>query len=186
MIVDSKPPVMTARFDPAVHNAIIKAANVLDQIPPVPSFLASFITQFEGCSLKVYYDDKKIATVGIGHKIVADDHLEVGQEISMERVLAFFNADISMAVFCVGSQCRSIAINTNQYGALISLTFNIGTHAFASSTLLRRLLAGDFAATADSFLDWDKETINGVLTPNSGLRHRRVVERQLFITPVAV
>ena len=72
-----------------------------------------------------------------------------------------------------------IAINQNQFDALVSLCFNIGAGNFRSSTLLRVLNAGNLMAAADQFLVWDK--VAGQVS--DGLVRRRAAERALFVTP---
>ena len=70
---------------------------------------------------------------------------------------------------------------TNQYAAMLSLAYNIGSGNFASSTLLAKFNAGDVAGTANEFLEWDKARINGTLVALAGLTKRRQAERALFL-----
>lgn len=44
---------------------------------------------------------------------------------------------------CVATKLGTVTLNDNQYGALISWTFNVGCGAMQTSTLARRLLAGE-------------------------------------------
>ena len=62
--------------------------------------------------------------------------------------------------------------------ALVSLAYNIGTGAFASSTLLRLLNSGaDKKLVANQFLRWNKVQGKEV----KGLTNRRIIERELFL-----
>ena len=70
-------------------------------------------------------------------------------------------------------------LNQNQFDALVSLVFNIGSGAFLHSTLLKKLNAGDFISAAPEFLRWDKSA-NHTLP---GLTARRRAEHDLFLTP---
>jgi lysozyme len=45
--------------------------------------------------------------------------------------------------------------NFNQFDAMVSLAFNIGSRAFRSSTVLRQHRAGNYLAAGDAFLMWD-------------------------------
>ena len=74
----------------------------------------------------------------------------------------------------------TVPLNQNQYDALTSLAYNIGTGAFQRSTLLRRLNAGDHAGAAEQFGVWVRS--GGADSP--GLIARRAAERRLFEFPV--
>ena len=75
-----------------------------------------------------------------------------------------------------------VTLTEEQRAALISLTFNIGSGGFLSSTVLRRLNAGNYEGAADAFLMWNKITRNGVKERDQGLVNRRERERLLFLT----
>ena len=74
----------------------------------------------------------------------------------------------------------TVPLNQNQYDALTSLAYNIGTGAFQRSTLLRRLNAGDFTGAAEQFGVWVRS--GGADSP--GLIARRAAERRPFEFPV--
>lgn len=65
-----------------------------------------------------------------------------------------------------------------QFDALASFVFNVGPSAFANSTLLRLLNAGDAAGAAEQFKRWNRGA-DGVLP---GLVARRAAERDLFLS----
>ena len=44
--------------------------------------------------------------------------------------------------------------NQNQFDALVSLAYNIGTDAFKKSTLVKKLNANEFRGAADQFDVW--------------------------------
>ena len=70
----------------------------------------------------------------------------------------------------------------NQFGAMVSLTFNIGLGHFQTSTVLREHNAGNYQAAADAFLMWNKA--GGQVL--AGLGRRRREERDLYLQPDAV
>ena len=70
-----------------------------------------------------------------------------------------------------------IPISQNQYDALVSFAYNVGTGALQKSTLLKLLNAGDISGAAEQFLRWKKA--NGVEL--KGLTRRREAERSLFL-----
>ena len=65
----------------------------------------------------------------------------------------------------------------NQYGAMLSLAYNIGPGAFKKSTCLRRFNAGDDAGASEA-LTWFNKAGGKVLR---GLVSRREAERDLFM-----
>jgi len=78
-----------------------------------------------------------------------------------------------------------VELNVNQAAALLSLVYNIGIGAFSGSTLRRKLNAGDYTGAAKEFMKWNKETVKGKKVRSQGLENRRLVERDLFLTPAA-
>lgn len=70
-----------------------------------------------------------------------------------------------------------VPITSEQFGALISLTYNIGIGAMSTSTLLRKLNLRDYQGAANEFPRWNKSG-GRVLR---GLVLRRQKERYLFL-----
>jgi lysozyme len=73
-----------------------------------------------------------------------------------------------------------VPLNDNEYGALVSLVFNIGGTAFSRSTCLRLLNKGDRDGAAGEFCRFVKGRVRGRLITLRGLRLRRDAERDLF------
>lgn len=72
-------------------------------------------------------------------------------------------------------------INENEFGAFVSLAYNIGPGAFRRSSTLRHFNAGNKARAAQNMLLWNKAG-GRVL---NGLVRRRKAEKALFETPVS-
>jgi lysozyme len=75
-----------------------------------------------------------------------------------------------------------VTLNSNELGALICFIYNVGEGNFSSSTVRKRLLAGDRHGAADALLMWDRA---GGIELN-GLKRRREAERALFLKPITV
>lgn len=73
-----------------------------------------------------------------------------------------------------------VAVNQNQFDALVSLAWNIGTGALAKSTLIRKLNDSDTIGAAAEFGKWTKAA--GKVMP--GLVRRRADEAALFVEPI--
>ncbi|WP_158044351.1 pesticin C-terminus-like muramidase [Skermanella pratensis] len=73
-----------------------------------------------------------------------------------------------------------VAVNQNQFDAMVSLDYNIGGGNFKNSSVVANINKGDFAAAAESFKLWNKSGGQVV----QGLVNRRNLEVALFNTPV--
>lgn len=72
---------------------------------------------------------------------------------------------------------RGISVDDNQFAALVSLSYNVGSGSVASSSILKHLKAGNEQAAADAFLLYKKAGGRVV----KGLLNRRNDERTLFL-----
>lgn len=138
------------------------------------------IKSSEGLRLKAYPDPGTGGdpwTIGYGHTSRAGPPDVVrGMTITAAQAEDILRADIEK--FSLGVEALiKVPVNENQFGALVSFAFNVGVGAFRSSTLLRKLNAGDYAGAANEFLKWTKA--DGKTLP--GLVIRRKGERSLFL-----
>ncbi len=82
-----------------------------------------------------------------------------------------------MAIFVKAvNNAVTVPLNQDQFDALVSFTFNLGEGNLKSSTLLKKVNAGDFAGAAQEFQRWNKA--GGKVLP--GLTRRRACEALLF------
>jgi len=127
---------------------------------------------FEGCKLIGYLDVKGIPTNGFGH--TGPDVYE-SQVITQEQANAWLLQDVQNAVNHVNSLV-SVPLTQDEFNALIDFAFNCGCEAFAGSTMLRLLNAGDYKNSALEFTKWDKA--GGRIV--AGLLRRRISEEEEF------
>lgn len=132
------------------------------------------ITHYEGQVGKVYLDPVGIPTVCAGHTktVVRKD---VGKTFTEAQCAALLKADTTSAQADVARLVK-VPVTQAQYDALVSFTFNVGGGALGSSTLLRKLNAGDCYGAAAEFPRWNKAK-GRVL---NGLTARRAWERSIF------
>jgi lysozyme len=71
-------------------------------------------------------------------------------------------------------ECVRVPLHQYEYDAFMSLAYNIGPGAFCSSTLVRRLNAGDYTGACNEILRWDR--FRG--EPLRGLTLRRQAENR--------
>lgn len=131
------------------------------------------IKRFEQCKLSAYLDAINIPTIGYGHT----KNVKLGDTISMEQASEFLGQDLASAEATI-LKCVILPMTENQFSALVCFVFNIGAGAFAASTMLRELNAGNALNAALEFPRWHKA--NG--TPLKGLLRRRAAEMELFLT----
>ncbi len=70
-----------------------------------------------------------------------------------------------------------VPLTQNEFDALVSFTYNLGAGNLLSSTLLKKLNAGDKAGAANQFDVWNKaggKVLQGLVT-------RRAAEKDLFL-----
>ncbi|KQT82436.1 lysozyme [Methylobacterium sp. Leaf466] len=132
------------------------------------------IKSFEGYKDKAYLCPANVWTIGFGTtKGVkrGDTCTTLQAEAFLRRDLAIFEAAVDKAV--------KVDMTPNQFSALVSLCYNIGGGAFAASTLVRKLNAGDVKGAQAAFASWNRG--GGRVLP--GLVRRRAAEAKLFGTP---
>lgn len=137
----------------------------------------ALIKQFEGCKLTAYQDSVGVWTIGYGWTQPVDGKpIRAGMTIKQETAerllktgLVSYESDVSRLV--------KVGVTQGQFDALVSFTYNLGARSLSTSTLLRKLNAGDYAGAADEFLRWNKA--GGKVL--NGLTRRREAERDLFL-----
>ncbi len=138
----------------------------------------SLIKQFEGCKLTAYQDSVGVWTIGYGWTQPVDGKpIRAGMTIKQETAerllktgLVSYESDVSRLV--------KVGLTQGQFDALVSFTYNLGARSLSTSTLLRKLNAGDYAGASDEFLRWNKA--GGKVL--NGLTRRREAERALFLS----
>ncbi|MGD1948482.1 MAG: lysozyme [Leptolyngbyaceae cyanobacterium] len=130
------------------------------------------IKSFEGLRLKAYQDAVGVWTIGYG----TTRGVKPGQEISEAQAEALLKADLNRFEQAVNQAVR-VSINDNQFAAIVSFTYNVGSGAMRSSTLLRKLNRRDIYGAANEFPRWNRAG-GRVL---AGLTRRRNAERALFL-----
>ena len=135
------------------------------------------ISSFEGIRLNAYDDGVGVWTIGIGTTIYPNGtKVKKGDKCTQEQALEYLQHDLKSFEKTV-SESVKVPLSQNQFDALVSLAYNIGSGAFKNSTLLKKLNAKDYAGAADQFLVWNK----GGGKVLKGLVRRREAERALFL-----
>ena len=131
----------------------------------------NLIKHFEGLELEAYKCPAGVWTIGYGHtKDVqegdtwSESHADHMLEVEMEE----YENYIHDLVTCPLSQ--------NQFDALVSWVYNLGSSNLQASTLLKRLNAGDYPDVPNQIKRWNKA--GGKVL--EGLVRRREAEASMF------
>ncbi len=117
--------------------------------------------------------------IGYGHAATAQPGITI-TEREAEQLLIADVRDAEAAV----RRLVAVPINENEFSALVSLAYNMGSSAFAGIEVLRRLNAGDRAGAANAFRYLVFADIDGARVALEALKRRRSEERALFLTPL--
>ena len=135
------------------------------------------VKDFEGRELRAYQDSVGVWTIGYGHTAAAGPpDVYPGQTITVAEAEEILKRDLRKFERGVRDVVK-VPLNSNQFSALVSFSFNVGVGALANSTLLRKLNARDYQGAANEFPRWVKA--GGQTLP--GLVRRRDAERALFL-----
>jgi len=145
---------------------------------PISDKALELIKEFEGLQLNAYRDPVGILTIGYGYTndagfgpgVSRDDvwTAQQAEDMLREGVLRFAN-NIQPHF--------TIKPNADQFGAFVSLAYNIGWQSFVKSTALKRWNAGDVEGAAEAVTWWNKAG-GKVLR---GLVRRREAEAALIL-----
>ena len=131
----------------------------------------ALIKKFEGCELEAYKCPAGVWTIGYGHiKGVQEGDVITEQQADdmLVEELEEYENYIHNLVNC--------PLNQNQFDALVSWVYNLGSSNLQASTLLKVLNAGDYAGVPAQMLRWNKA--GGKVL--EGLTRRRQAEADLF------
>lgn len=139
----------------------------------------ALIKSYEQCRLSAYLPTPNdVPTIGWG-STGADIHL--GMTWTQAQCDGRFATDLARFASGVEAALGGAATLPREFGAMVSLAYNIGTGAFRSSSLCRKHCAGDKTGAAAQFVRWNKQA-GRVL---AGLTRRRAAEAALYLDATA-
>jgi lysozyme len=138
------------------------------------------ICEFEGLRLKPYLCSAKIPTIGYGNTYYPDGKRVtlLDKEITKEYAFEIFKVIADKFGRRVLSMVKK-PLTQNQFNALVSFAYNVGTGAFSTSTLLKKVNANPNDLTIrNEFARWTRA--NGKIV--NGLVNRRKKESDLYFS----
>jgi len=128
--------------------------TVIDKLAPdgktISNIGVDLITSFEDIRITAYDDDVGVWTTGT---TVYPNGIKVkkGDTCTLEQAKSYFKHDLAKFEKTV-NESGTVPLSRNQFDALVSLTYNIGSGVFQNSTLLKKLNAKDYSGVVDQFL----------------------------------
>ncbi|HEX8955866.1 MAG TPA: lysozyme [Burkholderiaceae bacterium] len=147
------------------------------------------IKRYESFKSKMYNDPAGHCTIGYGtllHKGNCDgrdsEQAYTGG-LSEADATKLLQNELSSFESLINSTAKN-PLNQNQFDALASFVYNVGTGAFNKSTLAKLLRGDDYSGVPAEIRKWTKARVNGQLVDLKGLVKRRNEEADLFARPV--
>lgn len=131
----------------------------------------ALIKEFEGCRLEAYRDPAGVLTIGYGHTHGVQDGMRITQETADE----FLRDDCAAAEKNVNSFDAKYHWNQNQFDALVSFAFNLGSINQLTANGTRSI--AEISAKIPEYCHAGGKKLNGLV-------RRRAAEKELFDTPV--
>lgn len=138
---------------------------------------ADLIAKWEGFRARPYLDAVQVPTIGYGTTRYPNGFKVRMTDVAITEAQgrAYLIHDMAGAMQAVRDLVK-VPLTDGQSAALTSFIYNLGRGAFAGSTLLRKLNAGDYAGAAAEFGRWNRA--GGKVL--AGLTRRRADEAALF------
>ena len=140
----------------------------------------NLIANFEGLQCKAYRCPANVLTIGIGETgkfALTGKPITEGMCITQQQAKDSFRIAIKRYEDAVNKLGTNF--NQNQFDALVSFCYNLGTGIFTGN-LLSAIKAQNWGSVASQMLLYNKARVNGKLTVLKGLDRRRKVEVELF------
>ena len=117
-------------------------------------------------------------TVGHGTTVYPSGMpVKLGDKVTEQQADAYLRNDVKKFESAVSNAVK-VKLTQGQFDALVSFTYNVGPANMASSTLIKKLNAGDVKGATDEFPRWNKAAGKVM----AGLTTRRAAELALFLS----
>jgi len=134
------------------------------------------IKHFEGCELEAYKCAAGVWTIGYGHT----KDVQEGDVWSEEKAEHMLWRELEDEYEHYINSLVTVPMNQCQFDALCSWVYNLGPANLKSSTMLKKLNAGEYEEVPEQMKRWNKATVNGERKVLAGLTRRREAEATMF------
>ena len=138
----------------------------------------ALLKKFEGCKLKAYRCPAGVCTIGYGHTSAAGNPTVVdGLTIRQDQAEAILRSDLVKYETAVHNMVEQ-PLTQHQFDVLVDFAYNAGVGNLKSSTLLKKVNAGQFDAVPAELMKWTK----GGGKVLAGLVRRRQAESSWWLS----
>lgn len=130
------------------------------------------VSGFEGLRQTAYRDPVGIPTICFGET----QGVRMGDKATLEQCNGMLADSLEIANRAVDS-CIKAPLPDYRRAALVSFTYNVGATNMCTSTMARKINAGDIRGGCDELLRWNRA--KGIVLP--GLTKRRAAERDMCL-----
>lgn len=143
------------------------------------------VKRWEGFSAEAYLCPAGVWTIGYGITEKAGIGIAPGpgMRVTPDEAERHLHSALDLTAARIRPMITAPATE-NEFGAFVSLAYNIGAGAFRRSSALRHFNAGDKVAATAAIRLWNKASVEGQRRVLRGLVNRREDEVRLFLTPV--
>lgn len=108
------------------------------------------IADFEGFRSEAYIPvEGDVPTIGFG----STEGVKMGDTITVPKAIERLYRDAGKAESAIG-RCVKVPLSQGEFDAFTSFAFNVGTEAFCSSTLVKKLNSGDYEGACQELKRW--------------------------------
>jgi len=129
------------------------------------------IKHFEGCETEAYLCPAGVPTIGYGHI----KGVQMGDVITEAQAHEMLVEELEEYESYI-NDFVTVSINQNQFDAMVSWVYNLGSGNLRASTLLKVLNSGNYSDVPEQIMRWNKA--GGKVL--EGLTRRRQAEANLF------
>ena len=142
------------------------------------------VVAFEGLKLEAYRCPAGVWTIGVGHTGTVDgEPVGRGMRITDAKAMELLREDVASVERYLSRQPFAKILSQGMFDALVSFIFNVGTGAFETSTMRRKLCVGaPPEEVAEEFKRWVYGTVDGKKVRLTGLVKRRERECEMFLS----
>ena len=138
-----------------------------------------FIKSWEGFSATPYLDEVNVLTLGYG---MTGEEIQGVSEVTEEEATSMLKDWINnkyAPVIKSDLESKGISLAQNEFDALVSMSYNVGTGGLLGSTLYKNVISGirDSAMITSNFQAWSKAGGQRL----EGLYRRRTKEAAMFL-----
>ena len=108
------------------------------------------IAGYEGYSDEAYIPiHGDVPTIGFG----STEGVKMGDTITVPKAIERLHRDTGKAESAIG-RCVKVPLAQHEFDAFTSFAFNVGAEAFCTSTLVKKLNAGDYEGACQELKRW--------------------------------